>query len=238
MNRLFWEETIRVFDPPHPQFHCSCTREKVGNMLKMLGQAEVDDALAELGHLGINCDFCGKHYEFDKVDCAQLFASSAPVRDLAAGQRSQALSMNYARQPPGRFSPLPRHSDPLDGQRRLPARQQRRLLLLVRHGGEPVPDRAVACWTSTPDRLVGMVVDTRLFLLSLDRLSRPVHVGVRVAKLGNSSVRYELALFKNEALAPLRPGTSCTCMWTGTAIRPVPVPEKVRALLASIAAPQ
>jgi molecular chaperone Hsp33 len=84
MNRLFWEETIRVFEPAHPQFHCSCTREKVGNMLKMLGRDEVEDALAELGHLGINCDFCGKHYEFDKVDCAQLFASDTPVETLIA----------------------------------------------------------------------------------------------------------------------------------------------------------
>jgi molecular chaperone Hsp33 len=84
MSRLFWEETIRVFEPAHPQFHCSCTREKVGNMLKMLGQEEVDDALAELGHLGINCDFCGKHYEFDKVDCAQLFVSDTPVETLLA----------------------------------------------------------------------------------------------------------------------------------------------------------
>lgn len=82
MNRLFWEETIRVFEPAHPQFHCSCTREKVGNMLKMLGQEEVDSALAELGQLGINCEFCGKHYDFDKVDCAQLFADKAPVETL------------------------------------------------------------------------------------------------------------------------------------------------------------
>jgi molecular chaperone Hsp33 len=84
MNRLFWEETIRVFDPAHPQFHCSCTREKVGNMLKILGRAEVESALEDLGHLGINCDFCGKHYEFDKVDCAQLFASDTPVETLIA----------------------------------------------------------------------------------------------------------------------------------------------------------
>ena len=82
MNRLFWEETIRVFEPAHPEFYCSCTREKVGNMLKMLGRAEVDAALDDLGQLGINCDFCGKHYAFDKVDCAQLFASSAPVEAL------------------------------------------------------------------------------------------------------------------------------------------------------------
>ncbi|MRW89433.1 Hsp33 family molecular chaperone HslO [Duganella sp. FT80W] len=82
IQRLFWEETIRVFDPVHPQFHCSCTREKVGNMLKMLGQEEIESVIAEQGHVGVNCDFCGKHYEYDKVDCTQLFASSAPVETL------------------------------------------------------------------------------------------------------------------------------------------------------------
>ena len=82
MSRLFWEETIRVFDPAHPRFHCSCTREKVGNMLKMLGTDEVEAALEDLGALEINCDFCGKHYAFDKVDCAQLFATDTPVETL------------------------------------------------------------------------------------------------------------------------------------------------------------
>ena len=82
MQRLFWEETIRVFDPLHPRFHCSCTREKVGNMLKMLGRAEVESVIAEQGHVGVNCDFCGKHYEYDKVDCAQLFASNEPAEAL------------------------------------------------------------------------------------------------------------------------------------------------------------
>jgi molecular chaperone Hsp33 len=83
LTRLFWEETIRVFDPQHPQFHCTCTREKVGNMLKMLGQPEVESALADLGELGINCDFCGKHYAFDKVDCAQLFATPIAADAMA-----------------------------------------------------------------------------------------------------------------------------------------------------------
>jgi molecular chaperone Hsp33 len=82
LQRLFWEETIRVFDPAHPQFHCSCNRDKVGGMLKMLGKEEVESALAELGTLGINCDFCGKHYSFDKVDCAQLFSSQDPVQTM------------------------------------------------------------------------------------------------------------------------------------------------------------
>jgi molecular chaperone Hsp33 len=88
LKRLFWEETIRVFDPLHPEFRCTCSREKVGNMLKMLGREEVESALHDLGELGINCDFCGKHYGFDAVDCAQLFASEtvadavAPASDI------------------------------------------------------------------------------------------------------------------------------------------------------------
>ncbi|MBI3283812.1 MAG: Hsp33 family molecular chaperone HslO [Burkholderiales bacterium] len=81
MHRLFWEQTLRVFDPLHPQFQCNCTREKVGDMLKMLGADEVHSAVDELGALDIHCDFCGKHYAFDKVDCAQLFV--APT--LSAG---------------------------------------------------------------------------------------------------------------------------------------------------------
>jgi molecular chaperone Hsp33 len=80
MRRLFWEETIRLFDPSAPHFNCSCSRDKVGNMLMMLGKAEVDDALAEQGHLSIQCDFCGQTYDFDKVDCAALFSDAAAIR--------------------------------------------------------------------------------------------------------------------------------------------------------------
>lgn len=82
LHRLFWEETIRVFEPQHPRFLCACTREKVGSMLKMLGREEVDAALADLESLEIDCDFCGQHYAFDKVDCAHLFATEAPVETL------------------------------------------------------------------------------------------------------------------------------------------------------------
>ncbi|MBI3229928.1 MAG: Hsp33 family molecular chaperone HslO [Burkholderiales bacterium] len=73
MRRLFWEEDLRLFEPKPVHFHCSCTRDKVGNMLKMLGREEVESALADLGSLTIHCDFCGLGYGFDAVDCAQLF---------------------------------------------------------------------------------------------------------------------------------------------------------------------
>ncbi|MBS1186106.1 MAG: Hsp33 family molecular chaperone HslO [Burkholderiaceae bacterium] len=85
IRRLFWEETIRAFDPLQPQFHCNCSRDKVANMLQMLGKDEIDAALAEQGTLTIHCDFCGQAYEFDAVDCAQLFAVDFPAeRSLPA----------------------------------------------------------------------------------------------------------------------------------------------------------
>lgn len=90
MRRLFWEETIRVFEPRHPSFHCSCTREKVGDMLRMLGREEIESALADLGKLAINCDFCGQHYEFDAVDCAQLFAA-----DISGDATQQASNVRH-----------------------------------------------------------------------------------------------------------------------------------------------
>ena len=89
LQRLYWEETVRVFDPRHPTFHCGCSREKVGNMLKMLGREEIDSALADLGKLDINCDFCGQDYLFDPVDCKQLFSleSIADAVQLPTGQQ-------------------------------------------------------------------------------------------------------------------------------------------------------
>jgi molecular chaperone Hsp33 len=89
MRRLFWEETIRVFDPRHPSFHCTCTREKVGNMLKMLGRAEVEAALEDLGQLGIDCDFCGQHYDFDKIDCAQLFVEESAAATVQSPSQTK-----------------------------------------------------------------------------------------------------------------------------------------------------
>jgi len=89
MRRLFWEETLRVFDPLPCAFHCSCSRERVAAMLVNLGQKEVDDTLIEQGKVEVNCEFCNRHYQFDAVDCAQLFATSntADAIRAAAAQR-------------------------------------------------------------------------------------------------------------------------------------------------------
>ena len=44
-RRLFWQENVQHFEPAATRFQCSCSREKVGGMLKMLGREEVDGVI-------------------------------------------------------------------------------------------------------------------------------------------------------------------------------------------------
>ena len=73
LHRLFWEETLRVFEPAAPRFACRCSRERVGNMLRSLGREESDGLIAERGEVEVGCDFCGLQYRFDAVDVGELF---------------------------------------------------------------------------------------------------------------------------------------------------------------------
>lgn len=75
-RRLFWQENVQHFEPAATRFQCSCSREKVGAMLKMLGREEVDSVIEERGDVEVHCEFCNQRYEFDPVDVAQLFVAS------------------------------------------------------------------------------------------------------------------------------------------------------------------
>jgi molecular chaperone Hsp33 len=75
-KRLFWQENVRHFEPSPARFQCTCSREKVGSMLKMLGREEVDGVIEERGSVEVHCEFCNQRYDFDKVDVAQLFVAT------------------------------------------------------------------------------------------------------------------------------------------------------------------
>lgn len=78
LHRLFWQERLVRFAPQTPRFACSCSRERVAQMLRSLGREEVDSIIVERGEVEIGCDFCGAQYHFDPVDVGELFT---PVRD-------------------------------------------------------------------------------------------------------------------------------------------------------------
>lgn len=79
LQRLFYEEDIRVFEGEPVSFRCTCSRERVGEMLRMLGREEVESVLAERGEIEVRCEFCNRQYRFDPVDAAQLFVQGTNV---------------------------------------------------------------------------------------------------------------------------------------------------------------
>ena len=80
LRRLFWEEKLLRFVPQDgdqgPHFACTCSRERVEDMLRNLGQEEVAQVVQEQGHVEVGCDYCGAQYRFDAVDAAQLFTAA------------------------------------------------------------------------------------------------------------------------------------------------------------------
>ena len=77
LRRLFWEEKLVRFEPITPSFACSCSRERVSNMIRSLGTEEVESILAERGDVEVGCDFCGQQYRYDAVDAAQIFTGTS-----------------------------------------------------------------------------------------------------------------------------------------------------------------
>ncbi len=73
LHRLFWQETLRVFEPQTTRFACRCSRERVASMLRGLGAEEVTSLIEERGEAEVGCDFCGAMYRFDPVDVGGLF---------------------------------------------------------------------------------------------------------------------------------------------------------------------
>jgi molecular chaperone Hsp33 len=79
VHRLYHEEDIRLFDAQPVVFRCTCSRDNVANMLRMIGRAEVDSILKERGDVEVHCEFCNERYVFDRVDADAVFVEVPAV---------------------------------------------------------------------------------------------------------------------------------------------------------------
>jgi len=81
LHRLFWDEPIARLVPTtgvaQPRFSCTCSLQRVSDMLRNLGAQEVESVIAEQGQVSVGCEFCGAQYVFDPVDAAALFLPNA-----------------------------------------------------------------------------------------------------------------------------------------------------------------
>ena len=74
--RLFHDEEAKVLDRRPLAFACSCSRERVADMLRSLGPDEARAAMAG-GQVEVHCDFCGQAYRFEHDEIEGLFTLGA-----------------------------------------------------------------------------------------------------------------------------------------------------------------
>lgn len=81
---------------------------------------------------------------------------------------------------------------------------------------------------------IGLVVETQCRYASPITFPDRVTAGIRVVHLGRSSVRYELALFRNEDEAPAATGHFVHVYVDRTSRTSVPIPDAVRRALETL----
>jgi len=81
LTALFPDADIRLFDPEPVSFHCECSAQRIHNMLKMLGAAELTDLISDQDPVEIRCEFCNKLYS---LPAERIFSIVAEIDGDAA----------------------------------------------------------------------------------------------------------------------------------------------------------
>jgi molecular chaperone Hsp33 len=64
LYRLFHERGVRVFEPISLEDNCSCSRERIEQVLAQFSPTEIDESIVD-GEIQVRCEFCGTEYRFD-----------------------------------------------------------------------------------------------------------------------------------------------------------------------------
>lgn len=78
LHRLFHEEGVKRLDRRPLRFACSCSRQRVEDMLRSLGLEEAQ-AAAATGKAEVHCDFCGQAYRFEPEQIEAIFRIVLPA---------------------------------------------------------------------------------------------------------------------------------------------------------------
>lgn len=84
---------------------------------------------------------------------------------------------------------------------------------------------------------IGLVIETQCNYLASVAFPDVISAGVTVSKLGNSSVRYEIGIFKNDEDMAAAQGHFVHVYVDRESRRPVSIPEKIRSLLSTLEVP-
>lgn len=74
LRKIFNGLEVNLYDSTELVFRCSCSRERVTNVLISLGVEELAD-IAKDGQAELCCHFCAQKYHFDKAELEELIES-------------------------------------------------------------------------------------------------------------------------------------------------------------------
>ncbi len=65
LNRLYYQESLRIFKPQSVRFGCSCSIKKVSRALSIYSPKDIKSMITESGDVTADCQFCGRHFVLD-----------------------------------------------------------------------------------------------------------------------------------------------------------------------------
>lgn len=73
LYRLFHEEECRLFQGHQIQFNCPCSKARMLETIKLVGEEDAMDLLRKNKAINIQCEFCLENFAFEKNDVLYLF---------------------------------------------------------------------------------------------------------------------------------------------------------------------
>ncbi len=70
LYRLFHERGVRVFEAQEVRDACRCSDERVRGMLRSFSVKERTDMVGDDGRIGVTCEFCSTHRDYDPSEFA------------------------------------------------------------------------------------------------------------------------------------------------------------------------
>lgn len=81
MNAVTHESPYRILTRVDVSFRCDCSREKVADVIRMLGREEIGKLMSEQGRAEVTCRFCNERYVLDKAELGVILHTLGTVEN-------------------------------------------------------------------------------------------------------------------------------------------------------------
>ncbi|MCH2547352.1 MAG: Hsp33 family molecular chaperone HslO [Alphaproteobacteria bacterium] len=72
LSRLFNEDGVWVYEPKQLHVNCSCSRERIEDVLSSFPDDDIEDMKTDEGIISVNCQFCNKTEVFRQEDITRI----------------------------------------------------------------------------------------------------------------------------------------------------------------------